>query len=378
MDDSDRASARASSSADFLEFNFSLKGDGSPWSVEQSMTQLLAHESAEGFALSLAVSVQEDARVIHELGRRRTPTALAALRGFQAMSTIDTQRELARMNADRIVQEGIPEPPWTSTIGRVRVDRCWWAHDQFDETAIVLFAFSYDGNDEHAILAMIDRTVGDGLFRELTLSMHLDSLLEVLQYAEKGDEGFVSEPLDPAFGRRLLEEAIATSDELTEDREYKPKPVPAAYRKMRALTLARARALSDVAAPPEPFPSSVEIELLKRTFLASGAAAGLPADDTTTQAVDLLVTQFTDEAGCHPVRIGPRLVLAVLGLPALAPEHIDDPEVARILPDVAEAWVSWTATERGLPDDAVERLEQATKEACAHLRAGEPEGHETT
>ncbi|WP_326557535.1 hypothetical protein [Micromonospora sp. NBC_01796] len=379
MDDAERASARASSSADFLEFSFSLKVDSSPWSVEQSMTQLLAHESAEGFALSLAVSVQEDARVIHELGRRKTPTALAALRGFQAMSTIDTQRELARMNGDRLAESGIPEPPWTSTIGRVRVDRCWWAHDQFDETAIVLFAFSYDGEDEHAILAMIDRVVGDGLFRELTLSEHLDSLLEVLRYADEGDEGLVSEPLDPAYGRRLLEDAIVTSDELSEDREYKPRPVPAAYRKMRALTLARARALSDVVAPPEPFPSSVEIELLKRTFLTSGAATGLPATDVTSRAVDLLVTQFTDQAAGHPLHLGPRRVLAVLGsLPALTPGYVDDPDVARILPDVAEAWISWTATERGLSDDATERLERATKQACAQLRSARPEDHETT
>ncbi|MFK3978941.1 hypothetical protein ACI2K4_01045 [Micromonospora sp. NPDC050397] len=377
MGDSDPSVGRASAGADFLEWNFSLKSESSPWSVEQAMTQLLAHESAEGFTLSLAVSVRSDAEVIHELGQRKTPTAVAALRGFQAMSTVDTQRELAQVHADRLVEQGLPEPPWASTIGRVRVDSCWWAHDRFDETAILLCTFSYDGDDEHAILAMIDRTLGEGLFRELTLSIGVDSLLDVLHGIGEGDEGLVVEPLDPAYGRRLLEEAIATSDELTEDREYEPRPVPRAYRKMRALTLARARALSDVVAPAEPFPDSVELELLKRTFLASGAASGLPTGDVTRQAVDLLVAHFVEQVGCHPLHLGPRRVLAALGMSDLAPDNLDNPDVQRIFPDVAEAWISWTAMERALPDDARERLEQATKEAGAILRSTGNEGRET-
>jgi hypothetical protein len=378
MGDSDQSAGRDSAAADFLEWNFSLKAESSPWSVEQGMTQLLAHESAEGFGLPLADAVRADARAIHELGQRKTPTAVAALRAFQAMSTIDTQRELARINADHLVQQGLPEPPWTPTIGRVRVDGCWWAHDQFDETAIVLCAFSYDGADEHGILAMIDRTLGGGLFREMLLGTRLDPLLDILRGAGEGDDGLVSEPLDPAYGRRLLEEAVATSDELIENRQYKLKPVPAAYRKMRALTLARARVLSDVAAPPEPLPGSVEIELLKRAFLASGAASGLPANDVTIQAIDLLVAHFIEQAACHPLQLGPRRILAVLGLPSLAPDHIDRPGVRRILPDVADAWISWTAAERGLPSDATERLEQAARQACIRLRSADPEGHGTT
>ncbi|GIG88393.1 hypothetical protein Pen02_33290 [Plantactinospora endophytica] len=333
------------------------------------MTQLLAHQSAEGFGPPLADAVQDDARVIHELGRRRTPTALAALRAFQAMCTIDTQRELARMNADRLVEHGLPEPPWGSRLGRVRVDGCWWAHDQLDETAILLCAFSYDGADEHAILALIDRTVGGGLIRELTLGTEVDPLLQALHRADGGVDGFVSEQLDPAYARRLLEDAVATSDEVTEYREYEVKPVPAAYRKMRALTLARARALSEVATAPEPLPSTVEIELMKQTFLASGSAAGLPRADATSRAVDLLVTHFVEQAACHPVQLGPRRIQAVLGLPILAPDAIGGPEVARILPDVAGAWISWTAAERGLTGNAAEQLERAAAEAQERLRS---------
>ena len=378
MSDSGQNVGRASESGDFLEWSFSLKARSSPWSVEQAMTQLLAHESAEGVSLSLAVAVQEDANVIHELGRRRTPTAVAALRAFQAMSTIDTQRDLARINADRLVRQGLPEPPWAPTIGRVRVEGCWWAHDQFDETAILLCAFSYDGTDEHAILAMIDRTIGGGLIRELTLGTRLDPMLDVLHHAGDGPDGLVSEPLDPAHARRLFEDAVTTSDELAEDRQYKLRPLPPAYRKMRALTLARARALSDVAAPPSEYlPGSVEIELLKRSFLASAAASALPANEVTSQATDLLLTQFIEEAACHPLRLGPRRVLAVLGLPALASERVENPEVGRLLPDVAHAWISWTATERGLPDDAAERLEEAARQACTRLRSGKSEGDET-
>ncbi len=378
MGDSDQSLSRACAGADFLEWNFSIMAEGSPWSVEQGMTQLLAHQSAEGFGPSLAVAVQEDARVIHELGRRPTPRAVAALRAFEAMSTVDTQRELARMNADRLVRQGLPEPPWASRIGRVRVDGCWWAHDQFDETAIVLCAFSYDGADEHAVLAMIDRAIDGGLIRELTLGQHVDAMLDILRRADDGNDGLVNEPLAPAHARRLLEDAVATSDELIENQQYRPKPVPTAYRKMRALTLARARALSGVAAPPDPFPDSVEIELLKRAFLASDATSGLPVNDATRRAVDLLVAQFVEQALCHPLQLGPRRVQAVLGLPTLAAAHVDSPGVGRILPDVASAWIRWTAVERGLPREATERLEQAAQQACTLLRSATTEGHEET
>jgi hypothetical protein len=365
MNDSGRSASRASAGADFLEWNFSIMAKSSPWSVEQGMTQLLAHQSAEGIGPSLADGVQDDAMVIHELGQRPTPRAVAALRAFQAMSTIDTQRELARANADRLVRQGLPEPPWAPQIGRVRVDGCWWAHDQFGETAIVLCAFSYDGADEHGILTMIDRAIGGGLLRELTLTTQFAPMLDILHRA---GEGFVSEPLDPAYARRLLDDAVATTDEMIEDPQYTPRPVPAAYRKMRALTLARARALSDVTAPPDPMPGTVEIELLKQAFLASDAASALSANDVTRQAVDLLVTQFVEQAGCHPLHLGPRRVLAVLGLPELTSAHTDHPDVGQILPDVANTWISWTAAERNLPSDATERLEQAAHQACTELR----------
>ncbi|MFI6759952.1 hypothetical protein ACIBF5_12525 [Micromonospora sp. NPDC050417] len=378
MTDNDPSAERTTSAANFIEWNFSLKAESSPWSVEQGMTQLLAHENAEGFARPLADAVQADAQVIHELGTRRTPTALAALRAFQAMSTIDTQRELAQANADLLAKEGQPEPPWSSTIGRVRVDGCWWAHDQFDETALVLCAFSYDGDDEHAILALIDRTLGGGLIREITLNEDVDMLRDFLADAHEDGEDFVNEPLDPAYARRLIEDAIATSDELLDDRQYRLRAMPKAYRKMRALTLTRTRALSDVAAPPEPFPTTVEIGLLKRNFLASDAASGLPANDATGQAVDLLVTSFVEEAGCHPLHLGPRRIEAVLGLPTLSPDHIENPDVGQILADVADAWIAWTAAERGLDSDATARLEEAADEARARPRFAETEGHETS
>lgn len=239
----------------------------------------------------------------------------------------------------------------------------------------MLLAFSYDGADEHAILVMIDRAIDGGLFRELTLSMQVDSMLDILHRA---DDGLVSEPLDPAYARRLLEDAVSTTDELIDSPQYQPRPVPAAYRKMRALTMARARALSDVAAPPDPLPSSVEIELLKRSFLASDAASVLPANDATSQALDLLVAHFTHQAACHPLHLGPRRILAVLGLPTLAPDQIDVPDVGQILPDVAQSWVTWTAAERGLPSGAAERLRQAVQQARPPLRFGSGEGHDRT
>lgn len=371
MGDSEPDLIRTSASANFLEWNFSIMSGG-PWSVEQGMTQLLAHESAEGFSLPLAVAVQSDARVIQELGRRRTPTAVAALRAFQAMSPVDTQRDLARLNADRLVAEGQPEPSWTDTLGRVRVDGCWWAHDEFGETAILLCAFSYDGDDPHGILMLIDRTLGGGMVRELTLGTDVDALRSILGGAD-GGEGIVSEPLDPAYARRLIEDAIATSDELSENPEYKLRPLPQAYRKMRALTLARARALSPAAVAPEPFPGNVEVELLKRNFLDSDAASGLPRTGATTRAVDLLVAHFVEQAACHPLQLGPRRVQAVLGLSSLGPDAVGDPDVVHVLPEVARAWISWTATERGLSVEATKQLERVAEQACATLGAAAAE-----
>lgn len=364
---------RVKSGADFLEWNFTIFKRERPWPVEEGMTQLLGHQNAEGYGPPLALAAEDDAKIIHELGQRQTPAAVAALRAFQAMSTIDTQRELAGINADRLVQQGQPEPPWVRTIGRVRVDECWWNHDEYGETAVVVCAFSYDGEDGHEIFVMIDRALGGGMVRELLLNMGSESLLDIVRKQHRSDDGMVSEPLDPALARRLLEDAIATSDELSENKEYKLKPVPVAYRKMRALILSRARALSDVPAPPRALLTTVEVELMKQSFLDSDTASGLPAIEATIRAVDLLVDQFLDRAACHPLDLGPRRVQVILGGPELVAEVQADSDLSRVFPDVAHAWVTWTATERGLSKAATDRLDQVAQDACALLRSSEAE-----
>mgnify|MGYP006216238699 CR=1 FL=1 len=52
---------RVQQSANFLEWNFTIFKDRTPWPVEEGMTQLLAHESAEGFApRTLEIGFGED------------------------------------------------------------------------------------------------------------------------------------------------------------------------------------------------------------------------------------------------------------------------------------------------------------------------------
>nr|MDT0660339.1 hypothetical protein [Micromonospora sp. DSM 115978] len=359
---------RIKQSANFMEWNFTIFKDRTAWPVEEGMTQLLAHQGAEGFGPPLAAAMEDDAKLIHELGTRDTEAAVAVLRAFQAMSTVDTQRELARANADRLVQQGLPEPPWVDTIGRVRVDDCWWSHDEFGETAMIACAFSYDGEDAHAIFMLVDRALGGGMVRELLLTMNPDSYLAIVRKAEGGEECLVSEALDPALGRRLFEDAIATSDELSENKEYKIRPVPTSYRKMRALVLARARALADEPAPPMPGITTVEVELLKQSFLDSDAAADLPPVEPTIRAVDLLVDHFLDRAACHPIELGPRRVKVILEGSSLVDEVHGDPELRQVFADVACAWVHWTTTERNLSPAATDRLNQVARESSAALR----------
>lgn len=377
MDENPFGIDRVKSGADFLEWNFTIFKNQSPWSVEEGMTQILGHQNAEGYGPPLAVAAEDDAKIIHELGQRQTPSAVSALRAMQAMSTIDTQRELAGINADRLVQQGQPEPPWAGTIGRVRVDDCWWNHDEYGENAIVVCAFSYDGEDEHGIFVMIDQALGGGLIRELLLNMKPDSLLDIVRQHDGSDRGMVSEPLDPALARRLLKDAVATSDELTENEEYDLKPVPVAYRKMRALILARARAMSDAPAPPRPGLTTVEVELMKQSFLDSDAASGLPAVEATIRALDLLVDHFLDRAACSPIELGPRRVQVILSGPELVAEVHADPELSQVFADVAYAWISWTATERGLSKAATDHLDQVAREFCAPLRTDDTDPPKT-
>ncbi|TDC35143.1 hypothetical protein [Micromonospora sp. KC213] len=75
----------------------------------------------------------------------------------------------------------------------------------------------------------------------------------------------------------------------------------------------------------------MEIALLKHTFLASDTAAALPPTDATRQALDLLVTHLVEQAGRHPLHLGPRTVLATLGLPTLTSVHTDNPDIGQVL-----------------------------------------------
>jgi hypothetical protein len=88
----------------------------------------------------------------------------AGLAGLRALAALGPQATRARAAgyAGRLTAAGVPEPRWGATIGRPEFVRAWQYGDVFGSQSSVGLLFDY-GRREHALLVLIDHTLGGGV-----------------------------------------------------------------------------------------------------------------------------------------------------------------------------------------------------------------------
>ena len=90
--------------------------------------------------------------------RRRSPKALALLRGLAVLGTAE-QRERAAHAADALAANGVPDRPWVAALAADIRFQAWVYRDVYgDQTSVLLIGDR--GGEQHGIAVQVDNTLG--------------------------------------------------------------------------------------------------------------------------------------------------------------------------------------------------------------------------
>jgi hypothetical protein len=263
------------------------------------------------------------------------------------------------------------EVPWGVALGTVRPTGAWAYGDRYGDQTGYLATFAYadeeHGGPEHAIVFLVDHTVG--LITDLVVIAPASALLDQIRAAD-GDEMTWHASLDLSAVRAAADAYLRATDLADE------LPGAESFAGNRYLAGERLALL--------PTPSTVDRpesdEDLVKEFLESPEArlSGIArATGDKREAVGYalgLCTGFATARGGDPLRWSPRAVEAFL-LEWVHGRAVLDPQDAGALPDVLAAWVSWAGRRVGLPEPAVaetlDRLDALRPEFVRLVATGE-------
>jgi hypothetical protein len=258
--------------------------------------------------------------------------------------------ELVARLAERVAQPATPAArrmhELLSSPGAVTPTGGYAYGDRYgDRTGYVVTFTDPDGGPEHAVVLVVDHTLG--LVQDIVIAPAA-AVLDPLRAED--DEMSWSAPLDPG-SVRLAAEAYLHATDLAD--ELPDSASLADHRWLAGRRLALLPAVTGRATGGGP-----DREELLAGFLASPEArlaglvrAGGARGEAVGYALGLCV-DFAAARGGDPLRWSPRAVEAFL-LDWVHQRAVLDADDAAALPDVLAAWVSWAGRRVGLPEPAI-------------------------
>jgi len=176
-----------------------------------------------------------------------TPAALALLSGIACLGS-PRQAAQAERAALALMDQGVARPAWAEHVGAVEAAECYINSDAYGDRDEVVCVFSYAGQDEHALVVVVDYNAG-GLARDGWVTSQVAKLLDYCSAANSaGPVGGAARPsgtfrqVEPSDARRILATALAAT-------EAAPDPaVSASFPSYHAFIRARVRTLPPVPA----------------------------------------------------------------------------------------------------------------------------------
>ena len=114
-----------------------------------------------------------------------SPAALALLSGVACLGT-PRQSAQAEQAALALMERGVARPAWADHVGAVEAAECYVNADTFGDRDEVVCVFSYAGQEQHALVVVVDYTAG-GLARDGWVTSQVDKLLEYCRESGSGD-----------------------------------------------------------------------------------------------------------------------------------------------------------------------------------------------
>jgi hypothetical protein len=275
-------------------------------------------------------------RGLVDFARQQTqPVAANLLRALAVLATIREVREAA---AAALAVRPWPAAPWDPPVGEVIVGRCWVAEDAFGDHATVLCEYGY-GQDlrtavRHGIAVHIDR-VAQGAAVDVSLVDDVDAAeLELRVGADHAKDEF--RRVEPGWAGAVLEQALARTDLVP------TAPVAPTFAPLRALALARARALP-----------AASLDLVHSPTWPARSGSAWPSAGATDHR-EAIIAEFGRSPEAASLSAVPAATVAhVASLLLEFAARIDPADLLRVSPGRVEAFLEWLpAALRGKPDGA--------------------------
>ena len=285
---------------------------------------------------------------------QRSPAALALLSGIACLGT-PRQAAKAERAALELISSGVPCPGWAEHLGAVRPAECYINPDFLGDQDEVICVFSYDGEEPHALVSVVDYNA-EGMLRDGWVTSRVAKLLEHCREvsAQRGTEArHAFREVEGGHARQLLDTALAVTDAAADPAVSESFASYHAFirARVRALPPYHGRTVSGATGPRRLTWSRDRRAMLAAEFLASDEAEDLSDRGSASHCADRIIDYGCDQDYGRPLRMSPAKVQTFLlsWLPRKVMLSFAEQDA---MPHVLAAWVRWAGRKRGL-DDAV-------------------------
>ena len=306
-----------------------------------------------------------------------SPAALALLSGIACLGT-PRQAAQAEQSALALMDRGVARPAWAEHVGAVEAAECYLNSDSYGDRDEVVCVFSYAGQEQHALVVVVDYNAG-GLARDGWVTSQVSKLLDAAS-------GPSFQQIEPPLARRILAAALAATEAASDPMVSDSFPSYHAFIRARVRTLPPA--LPRGTAPADPTqagaPSGMSVAALsvpsvsgsavvapavtaaRRTlpwrrdrramlvaeFLASDEAEDLSDRQAASRCADHIVDYGCDRDFGRPLRVSPAKAETFL-LDWLPRKVVLSRTEQEAMPHVLLAWVHWAGPKSGLDEAAI-------------------------
>jgi hypothetical protein len=291
-----------------------------------------------------------------------SPAALALLSGIACLGT-PHQAASAEQAALALMERGVARPGWAEHVGAVVAAECYLNSDPYGDRDEVVCVFSYAGQDQHALVVVVDYNAG-GLARDGWVTSKVAKLLD---YCSQSASAFTQ--VQPPQARRLLESALAVTERAADPPVSSSFPSYHAFIRARVRTLppaqsAAGRAKLEAAGRPAITEVGTIIgarrqiwrkdrrAMLVAEFLASDEAEDLSDREAASRCADHIVEYGCDQDFGRPLRMSPAKAETFL-LDWLPRKVMLSPAEQHAMPHVLAAWVRWAGVRERRDAEAI-------------------------
>ncbi len=319
-----------------------------------------------------------------------SPAALALLSGIACLGT-PRQAAQAEQAALALMAAGVARPAWAEHVGAVEAAECYVNSDAYGDRDEVVCVFSYAGQEQHALVVVVDYNAA-GLARDGWVTSQVGKLLDYCRDASgdkpdaghepgrsSGDDQAASQPaalrasfrqIDAPQARQILATALAATERAAEPAVSASFPSYHAFIRARVRTLppalasgsarvaGAAVAAGDRVAPAITVGARRQLwrkdrrAMLVAEFLASDQAEDLSDRESASRCADHIVEYGCEQDFGRPLRMSPAKAETFL-LDWLPRKVMLSPAEQDAMPHVLLAWVRWAGARSELDAAAI-------------------------